>query len=176
MEVDTTSIAIRAAESDDAEALAAFGTRTYAANYAHYWSAPALREYLARHFAVEQIAADLASRADLRVLLAEDEHGIAGYAKLVCHRALPTDPRETGAELEKLYVDVGRTRQGIGSMLVAHAADLGAQMGNPLIWLDVLKSNFSGIRLYQRLGFRIRGEVPFATDLRDIGMWVMSRP
>jgi len=176
MDVETTSIAIREAGTEDARALAAFATRTHAVNYADYWSPAALRDYVARHFSVERIGADLASRSDLRVLLAEDDSGIVGYAKLVCHRPLPTHPDERGAELEKLYVAVGRTRQGIGSMLIAHAVALGAQLGDPLIWMDVLKSNFSGIRLYQRLGFRIRGELPFATDLRDVGMWVMSRP
>lgn len=176
MTLDTRSIGIREADGDDAAALAEFGTRTYAAHYGPFWSQAALRDYLAGHFAVERIAADLATPGLLRVLLAEDDEGIVGYAKLVCHRPVPTHPDERGAELEKLYVAAGRTGQGIGSMLVAHAAELGERLGDPLLWLDVLKSNFSGIRLYQRLGFRIRGELPFATDLRNIGMWVMTRP
>lgn len=172
----TAAVSIREAEPDDAAALAAFGLRTYVSHYGGYWSTVALRDYLARHFATEQVAAELSDPQRVRVLLAEDHGGIVGYAKLVHDRAVPGQPGERGTELEKLYVAAGRTGQGIGSLLVSHAGALAAALGNPVLWLDVLKSNFSGIRLYQRLGFRIRGELPFATDLRNIGMWVMTRP
>ena len=172
----SAAVAIRQAEPDDAAALASFGLRTYVAHYGSFWSTVALRDYLARHFSVPGVAAELADPTRVRVLLAEDAGGIVGYAKLVHERPVPLHPDERGTELEKLYVASGRTGQGIGSQLVAHAGDLALALGNPVLWLDVLKSNFSGIRLYRRLGFRIRGELPFATDLRNIGMWVMTRP
>lgn len=172
---NSTAISIREADAEDVAALANFGMRTYVSHYGAYWSTVALRDYLARHFALERIRTELAN-PNVRVLLAEDGDGIVGYAKLVHDQPVPDLPGERGTELEKLYVAAGRTGQGIGSMLVSHAAALALGLGTPLLWLDVLKSNFSGIRLYQRLGFRIRGELPFATDLRNIGMWVMTRP
>jgi ribosomal protein S18 acetylase RimI-like enzyme len=53
--------------------------------------------------------------------------------------------------------------------------DRARQRGDKLIWLDVLKSNAGARAFYERHGFEVAGEIPFATDLREIGMWVMAR-
>jgi ribosomal protein S18 acetylase RimI-like enzyme len=53
--------------------------------------------------------------------------------------------------------------------------DRARQRGDRLIWLDVLKSNTGARAFYERHGFEAVGEIPFATDLREIGMWVMAR-
>jgi ribosomal protein S18 acetylase RimI-like enzyme len=39
----------------------------------------------------------------------------------------------------------------------------------------VLKSNAGARAFYERQGFNVVGEIPFATDLEEIGMWVMAR-
>ena len=47
--------------------------------------------------------------------------------------------------------------------------------GEPLVWLDVIKPNEAGVRFYERYGFARVGELPWATDLREVGKWVMVR-
>ena len=42
------------------------------------------------------------------------------------------------------------------------------------LWLDVLKSNSGARRFYESAGLRQVDEVPFSTDLEQIGMWVMA--
>ena len=49
-----------------------------------------------------------------------------------------------------------------------------AQRGEHLLWLDVLKTNVSAQGFYEAFGFRRMGEIPFSTDLADIGMVVMG--
>jgi ribosomal protein S18 acetylase RimI-like enzyme len=44
-----------------------------------------------------------------------------------------------------------------------------------MLWLDVLKSNAGAQRFYTSRGFRVLGEIPFNTDLSEIGMLVMAR-
>jgi len=47
--------------------------------------------------------------------------------------------------------------------------------GYRLVWLDVLKSNEGARRAYERCGFKTVGELPFATELGEIGFRVMAR-
>lgn len=43
------------------------------------------------------------------------------------------------------------------------------------IWLDVLKTNSNAQRFYESFGFGALGEIPFSTDMAEIGMIVMCR-
>ncbi|WP_375373155.1 hypothetical protein [Pseudomonas hygromyciniae] len=40
--------------------------------------------------------------------------------------------------------------------------------------MDVLKTNSNAQRFYERFGFRALGEIPFSTDIAQIGMVVMG--
>jgi len=52
--------------------------------------------------------------------------------------------------------------------------DQAVQRGEHLLWLDVLKSNSNARRFYEAFGFRQIGEIPFDTDLAEVGMVVMG--
>lgn len=43
------------------------------------------------------------------------------------------------------------------------------------VWLEVLKTNTRAQRLYANCGFQRSGEIPFSTDITDIGMVIMVR-
>ena len=43
----------------------------------------------------------------------------------------------------------------------------------PVIWLDVLKTNQRALQFYQRNGFDIIAEIPYHTDKMEIGMFVI---
>ncbi len=61
-------------------------------------------------------------------------------------------------------------------MLLGSVLEFAVEHDRQVVWLDVLKENDGGRRLYERHGFTVAGELPFATDLREIGFWVMTRP
>lgn len=55
-----------------------------------------------------------------------------------------------------------------------YICDLAVQRGESLLWLTVLKSNPSARRFYEAFGFQLIGEIPFNTDLAEIGMNAMG--
>jgi ribosomal protein S18 acetylase RimI-like enzyme len=169
------SFRVREAVPADAAALADFGRRTYAAHYASLWSPAALAVYLERHYSRAAIDAHLAAPASIRYLLACDGDELLGFAKANGDRPIPQLAPQRGLELEKVYVAAGRTGRGIGSALIERAVALAEALGEPRVWLDVLKTNAGARRLYERLGFVARAELPFATDRGEIGMLLMTR-
>jgi hypothetical protein len=100
----------------------------------------------------------------------------AGFAKLRLDRPVPGDATGTGVELQKIYVRRASVGSGLGAQLLAAAIDVARAAGEALIWLDVLKTNPGARRFYERHGFLVTGELPFASDLDEQGMWVMTRP
>lgn len=166
---------IRPAVPRDLFALSAFSTRTYVAHFGHLWSATALPGYLESHYGIARLRPDLHGATEASWLLAEIDGDVAGFAKLRRDRPLPLSATEHGVELEKLYIDPARTGMSIGSALLDASATQARQARADRIWLDVLKTNLGARRLYERHGYVVCGEIPFATDEHDIGMWLMQR-
>ena len=165
---------IRPATRDDAMLVATLGMAAYCDHYAALWTPAGLARYLDAEFAPARIAADLAGD-DVRWLLAFEERGCAiGFAKTRARSPLPVAD-ERGLELQKIYFRGDAVGRGHGARLLAAVVDGARADGEPLVWLDVLRSNERGVRFYERHGFVRRGQVPFATDRGEIGMWVMSR-
>ncbi len=82
---------------------------------------------------------------------------------------------ETGTELQKLYVRREVTGRGLGARLLERVLDEARSEGAALVWLDVLRSNAGARRMYERHGFQVVAELPFATGRGEIGFWVMAR-
>ena len=169
------SLTIRTADANDLELLCDIGEATYRDHFAHVWSEAGIRHFVERDFSAEAIAPTLASPLEHAWLIASDAgERVVGYAKL--NWEMP-DPilGQTGAELQKIYFRKSETGKGYGTVLRDRVFELVRQRPNRRIWLDVLKINVSAQRFYQRSGFVRLGEVPFKTDLADVGMIIMAR-
>ncbi len=166
---------IRYARPGDEEEIVELGTSTYAAHFGELWSPEGLAGFLADQFSIEQIRGELAESDAIRYVVAEREGELVGFAKILRDRPVTALEGERGLLLQKLYLRPKVTRQGIGSVLLEAVFGIGEHLGEQRVWLDVLRSNTGAIRLYERHGFVRRIEIPWATDLRDIGMWVMTR-
>lgn len=166
---------IRYATPGDAEEIAELGASTYTAHFGELWSPQGLATFLAGQLSIEKIRADLAEGDATRYVVAEREGELAGFATVVRDRPIPGLEGERGLWLQQLYLRPKVTRQGIGSVLLHAVGGIAEQIGEDQIWLDVLRSNTGAIRLYERHGFVHRVQLPWASDLRDIGMWVMTR-
>jgi len=150
------------------------GSAAYRDHYTSLWSPEGLARYLEAEFAPARVAAELAGDA-VRYLLALDDDGRAiGFAKMRPRAPLPVAD-EHGLELQKIYFRADAVGCGHGARLLDAVVAAARADGEPLVWLDVLRSNEAAARFYARHGFVRRGQVPFATDLGEIGMWVMSR-
>ncbi|AIC19537.1 GNAT family acetyltransferase [Pseudomonas chlororaphis] len=167
-------ITIREADSRDIDALQAIGCATYREHFSSIWSAEGIQRFLDQDFSLRSLQDSLAAKSEHLWLLALDEQQQPiGFAKLNWARPTPGSGIP-GAELQKIYLLKSQAGKGHGRRLLEHVLQRATDAGEPCLWLDVLKSNIGAQRFYASAGLRQIGEVPFNTDLEQIGMWVMA--
>ena len=105
------------------------------ATFGDPWSLQSFRASLARTF--------------VRINVAEDDHGIAGYSVLWM--------AGEECELANLAVDPARRREGIGTLLLDAALDEAHAEGALVIFLEVRASNEIAARMYANRGFHAVG-------------------
>jgi diamine N-acetyltransferase len=165
---------IRTASVNDLAAIQFVGRETYKHHFSSIWSDEALQIFLSQDFSENALQISLSSHAHTW-LLAQDSNGSnLGYAKINWDRPDPIFG-VVGAELQKIYFFTNTTGKGYGEKMLYFIFEEAARRGQETIWLDVLKSNQSAQSFYSARGFEKIGEIPFSTDLFDIGMMVMSR-
>lgn len=167
-------LAITRCTPDDLPQLETLARDVFNAQFASYFSASGLETYLAQQFDPAQMARDIAGERT-RFYFARLDGQVIGYAKLILDRPIPVGDKADGAEIEKVYFMPGAIGLGHGGAVIGHLLHEAAAAGAPFVWLDVLKTNERAIKAYMRQGFEIVGEVPFATDIMDIGFFVMRR-
>jgi ribosomal protein S18 acetylase RimI-like enzyme len=139
---------LRPATAADAPAIAALHTASWQAAYAHIlapdWLANALPADRLRVWSDRFAAPDPA----MRVLLAEDADGLAGFVCLL----LAADPH-WGSHVDNLHVRPALKGQGLGRRLLAAAAQ-SALTEAPGLGLDlhVYAANTEARGFYRRLG------------------------
>ena len=172
------SFTIRQAKLHDLSALQKIASDTYRQHFGAIWSEQGIQAFLDRDFSTQALTATLTSPVHTCLLATEEsntgEERVVGYAKANWQTPNPVTG-EVGGELQKIYFAPEATGKGYGSAVFARVFALAQERGEPL-WLDVLKTNVGAQRLYARQGFRVLGEVAFATDRMEIGMLVMMRP
>lgn len=167
------NLKIRVASVADLSSIQAIGRETYLEHFPSIWSEGYLQEFLRQDFSTLSLQHSLSS-TDHTWLVAQDTSGsIVGYAKLNWDRPEPISNR-MGTELQKIYFRSHATGNGYGGTLLEFIVDMAARRSS-MLWLDVLKSNVGAQRFYASRGFQALGEIPFNTDLLEIGMLVMAR-
>jgi ribosomal protein S18 acetylase RimI-like enzyme len=171
---------IRTATVADAELLGALGELTYRQHFGALWSPAGMDGFLERHFARDKLGRELAGNEVRYALVFDgssdgDNERAVGFAKCNRDRPLPVGHARTGLELEKIYFRSDAIGRGHGTALLGWVVALATALGEPCVWLDVLKSNTAAARFYERHGFRRLGELPFASDVADVGLLVMAR-
>lgn len=68
------------------------------------------------------------------------------------------------AGLEVVSLDADPPGQGVGTALLAAAAEIARAAGKPRLWLITTNDNLDALRFYQRRGLRIIGVSPGAVD------------
>ena len=170
-----TQLTIRRADANDVDALREIGVATYYDHFAHVWSEAGIRRFVDADFSTDAIRASLAEPAQHVWLIASDAADrVVGYAKLNWETPDPILGL-AGAELQKIYFRKSETGKGYGAILRDHVFALVRQRSRQRVWLDVLKINVGAQRFYEQSGFVRLGEMPFKTDLGEVGMVIMAR-
>lgn len=171
--VDT--IRIRQAMVDDLREVQAIARDTYIEHFAHAWSGAGLHAFLQREFSDEALRKSLSSPGHTWFLLEARDEGVVGYAKVNWSRIEPITGK-CGAELQKIYFSANATGRRFGTALLDHVVAATTAADEPMLWLNVLRSNEAARRFYARHGFETVGQMPFRTDHgEEIGMWAMVR-
>ena len=167
-------ISIRKATTADIDTLREVGCQTYREHFSTLWSPAGMQGFLEQDFSSSALRQSLELPGRHTWLIACDDQGKAvGFAKV--NGAVPAPlTGEVGAELQKIYLLKSAAGLGYGKQLLRCVRDEVAQRGEQLLWLDVLKTNVSAQGFYEAFGFRRIGEIPFSTDLADVGMVVMG--
>jgi ribosomal protein S18 acetylase RimI-like enzyme len=152
---------IRAAGSEDAEAIAALWTEAYFDEGEGGRDTP----YSRSDFEQAQAAA-------AHLLVAEQEGAVVGVVALLA----PGEPSravalEGEAELARLVVSSAARRQGIGRALAERCAELARSEGRPAISLWSRPYQRAGHRLYESLGYQ-RGPERDSADETGFGRLV----
>lgn len=165
-------INIREARTADLSTLREIGCQTYREHFSEIWSSDGILDFLDQDFSPSALESSLNSLNQVW-LVASDEGGkVVGFSKVNLSKPVPIIG-DVGLELQKIYFLKSEAGRGYGKQLLSYIYDLAIKRGESLVWLDVLKTNSSARRFYASLGFQERGEIPFKTDMAEIGMMVM---
>ena len=167
-------ITISEAAKSDIAVLREIGCETYREHFSSIWSLAGMQGFLDQDFSHSALAKSLEASASHLWLIASNEKGNAvGFSKINWSTPLPLTG-EVGAELQKIYLLRSEAGRGYGKQLLRFICDRAIERGERLLWLDVLKTNSNARRFYEGFGFQEIGEIPFKTDLAEIGMVVMA--
>ncbi len=144
---------LRPALPADVPALAALGRDSFVAKFGTMYCAEDLTAFLARMYADEVVAREIAN-PQARYCLVERDSGLAAYCKLELACGWPEHARGHHAiELKQLYTAPDATGGGIGSALMDWTLAEADALGADEIQLSVWSGNTDAQRFYHRYGF-----------------------
>ena len=151
---------IRRAVPDDAAGLANLGARTFTESFRHLYPPQDLAAFLARAYALERVAADLADPSTA-MWVVEAAGEAVGYA-LAGRCTLPhPDVTPDCGELKRCYLLKAWQGGGTGSRLLSEVFAWLERDGPRTLWIGVYSDNIGAQKLYARHGFAKVGEYVF---------------
>lgn len=165
---------IRQAQLADLNIVQEVGIASYTAHFGALWhNQSEMADFLAKDFSVAALTETLQNK-QICWLLAYEEETPIGFARLNLDSTL-TATATSGAELQKIYFLPGFAGRGYGERLYAEVQRRATQNRQKILWLDVLKTNVSAQRFYQRQGMAIVGENRFTTASQSVELWYMAK-
>lgn len=164
---------IRMAEEGDAEAMSRLGRETFIQNFGHMYHPQDLEDFLDGVYMPRLQLQEIRTQENF-IQVAECGGRLVGYAKSgPCKLPVPHMPPRS-YEVQRLYLDAGIKRAGIGSRLMRNALDHFAQMEAQAVYLGVWSGNHAAQAFYARFGFRKIGEYHFMVGGHADDEWIMQ--
>jgi ribosomal protein S18 acetylase RimI-like enzyme len=156
-----TSCTIRRAGPADAEALAAFGERTFRDTYGPANTQANTDTYVRGAYGAAIQRAELSDPLVSTLVAVDPEGALAAFAQLRAAGKSPAPAGDAPIEIWRFYVDRAWHGQGLASQLMATVRDTARNLGKRTIWLVVWQQNARAIAFYTREGFQVVGTQPF---------------
>ncbi len=148
------------------------GTLTYRQHFNHLWTEQGIMHFLAQDFSHESLEKSLSDATQIWLLIENEDQICCGYAKLNLDKTQP-DLNIQGSELQKIYLLDDAIGKNNAAQLMQFILEIARKNKQQFIYLEVLKNNLRAQHFYQKFGFKNAIDIPFATDLDEIGMQVM---
>lgn len=146
---------LRPATSQDIEAIANLGSKTFTSSFGHSLPVSDLQSYLETAYSPSSIAKDLKNPL-IDTIVACAEARVVGFVQLTQGTIEPciTDVKRP-IELQRLYVDECYHGGGIGRALENEVERIAIERGFKTMWLGVWEENFKAQKVcLQRVLFR----------------------
>ena len=163
-------IVVRGAELGDAEGIARVCAEGWRDTYQGIYSAERIESVIAEYSVPERVAGEIAAPQgwDGWIVALDGSTVVgAGGGGMI----------EPGmAEIFVLYLDPGRRREGIGTVLLKTITEQQQAQGARKQWVSVEPENRKGLPFYEAHGFQVRGERPawgFASEEGRVSLRLM---
>lgn len=140
--------------------LKALSIKTFTDTFAKDNTPEDLKEYLDQAYTEEKLTSELQNKHSEFYFIYSDDL-LAGYLKLNVNDAQTETIEEDALEIERIYIDSGFKRLGLGKMLYNKAIERAKVLSKTAIWLGVWERNFSAMKFYHTMGFTQVGEHSF---------------
>lgn len=148
----------RDAVEADLPAIDTLFRESFDATFGHLYAPEDEAAFFAQ-FTPEAWAAEFA-QADLRLRVAEDAGGLAGFCK-ISDPELPAQTSAPAMELRQLYLSERAKGSGAAQALMEWAIGQARERGADEVWLSVYIDNHRAKRFYERYGFEDQGPYRF---------------
>lgn len=167
------SFQIKNAVPTDAEVISTLGRSTFLAAHEGSTSREDMEEYLEQKFNITAVEKELSNPNNVFQLLYSDEK-VAGYSKVIYNSPCSFLPENIDiCKMERLYISKSFYDKKLGYKLFAHNKELCLRNNQTGIWLTVWVENDRAVAFYDRLGFKIIGEVMFTVGKHQSPNYVM---
>lgn len=168
-------VTIRLATPTDADALAAFGARTFREAFGPDNRPEDVDVYVRATYSAERQGAEIAD-PDRITFVGESDGGLAAFAQLRVNGATPDWVKGPAPiELLRFYVDSSWHGRGVAHELMDTVVAAASSRGAHTLWLGVWERNPRAIAFYGKHGFRDVGCQPFKLGGDDQTDRVMAR-
>lgn len=160
------------ASKKDLKTIQNIGTLTYRQHFNHLWSEQGITHFLAQDFSLESLEKSLSDPTQIWLLIENQEQICCGFAKLNLNKT-EQNLNIRGTELQKIYLLNNAIGKNNAAQLMQSILEIACKNKQQFIYLEVLKNNLRAQLFYQKFGFKNTIEIPFTTDLYEVGMHVM---
>ncbi|WP_348920532.1 GNAT family N-acetyltransferase [Enterococcus rotai] len=140
--------------------LKALSIKTFTDTFAKDNTPEDLKDYLDQAYTEKKLTSELQNKQSEFYFIYSDDQ-LAGYLKLNVNDAQTETIQENALEIERIYIDSGFKRLGLGKMLYNKAIERANALNKTAIWLGVWERNFSAMKFYHEMGFTQVGEHSF---------------
>jgi len=119
--------------------------------YRHMWQDEG-DYYLKTVYGLENLASELSENALYCFIIYKEE--TCGILRVIDNERMPDIKNISASKLQRIYLSSQTRGKGIGSKLLGWLEQRARNLGNTILWLEVMDTQDAAITFYQKQGFQ----------------------